>query len=440
MKSTATNNVFNVGSLKYGDYADVIKAFLWVKKAALKARLEMGKINEEQALPLIKACDRLMSSSVKDLFTGCIYGGSKDVLNAEIDSAILREIPKENLDMCRKELHLSLSVNACTATASEIVRHLGLKKLILASEHFTEVLLQKAKAFQNVEKLGRLGLRDYLPTSLGDQFLGYASGMQRLLERLKEDYSRPIVSLIGSDEIGTTNNSNRVYASHAAQKLSLLLQWPVQVAENFNDRLIANDSLMLSHAIAQAVSVQVWRVAHDIRLMCSGPRGGLQEITVPAVAPGSSIMPGKLNPVIAEMVFTTVDQVDANHTGLVMAMKSGWLEGGNSSFVPLRSFINSTDLLARTMISFADLCIQGITANEKRCSDLVNRSLALVLLVKNKIGEQKAKEVVKLAIERDCTVKEAYLALHVLPETEISKIFSAGGNEPASSEPFPEKK
>lgn len=179
---------------------------------------------------------------------------------------------------------------------------------------------------------------------------------------------------------------------------------------------------LLAHASVQALSTVVWRIARDIRMMCSGPRAGLQEINVPAVAPGSSIMPGKLNPVIAEMVFTTADQVDANHAGLSLAQKSGWLEGGMSSFVPIRSLMNSCDLLARTMDSFAELCLKGIRLNKEHSLKHAQRSLALAWIVELYTDKETARKVYEHAKTHNLTIKESALRLNVLPEEVIKSI------------------
>ncbi len=180
--------------------------------------------------------------------------------------------------------------------------------------------------------------------------------------------------------------------------------------------------LLTAHALIQAVSTALWRVARDVRMMCSGPRAGLQEITVPAVAPGSSIMPGKLNPVIAEMVFTTVDQVDANHSGLTMAQKSGWLEGNHASFIPIRSIMNSADLLARTMDTFGKLCIQGITVNTEHNRLHAEQSLALTKVLSLFTGNEAAQKAYRLAKEEGLTIKEAALKLSLLDQTVLNEI------------------
>lgn len=428
MSTQKYNAIFDIGSYTYADYPDWIKAVALTKKACFNSAAELGLIEPNKAQVLTVACDSLLRHPYKEKFAVCLYGGSKDVFMRAFNQALFEVASSDVPTLTSEDLTIYRSINAVVSTSTEVVRIFELKKILEAAQRFAHVLETKAEEFKDVQKLGRIGLSDYLPVTVGWEFAGYACGVRRLINKIQHELNIPILSTLGHDEIGSPKDFKQNFGQHANNHLSKMTGQQVENA-NAADALIAGDNLITAHAVIQALSNQIWRVARDIRLMCSGPRGGLQEITVPAVAPGSSIMPGKLNPVIAEMVFTTIDQVDANHAGLVMALKSGWLEGGNSSFIPIRSLIKSADLLARTMDCFSELCIKEITVNPEHCKHLVEQSLALITLVKNMINEETAKKIVLYAKENRCSVPQACLALKAIPKNQLNAIFGNIGLE-----------
>ena len=198
---------------------------------------------------------------------------------------------------------------------------------------------------------------------------------------------------------------------------------PIHTEEDLYDGMMATDGLVIAHAHLQALATLVWKVARDIRLLGSGPRAGFGEINLPAVAPGSSIMPGKVNPVIPEMVFLSTDRVCANHAGLVSGVLSGWLELGTSSGIPIKSFIESADLISRTMRVFADKCIKGITANRKHCLDMTEKSTSLATMVSALFGYEIGTKIAHIAIDEGITCKEAAKKANVLPDSVIEELF-----------------
>ena len=228
---------------------------------------------------------------------------------------------------------------------------------------------------------------------------------------------------MGGTAVGTGMSCLPGFRQVIAQHLSDVCGRPIETEEDLFDGMMATDGLVIAHAHVQALATLVWKMARDIRLLASGPRAGFGEINLPAVAPGSSIMPGKVNPVIPEMVFLTTDRVSANHTGLVAGILSGWLELGTSSGILVKSFIESCDLLARSMRIFAAKCIDGITANREHCREMTEMSTSLATMVSTLFGYEVGTKIAHLAIDENITCKEAAKRSGLLPDEAVEELF-----------------
>ncbi len=418
-------NQFNIRSYQYKDFPELVRALFTVKKATLKASLNLGRFDGEDLQTLILACEKSLESKNWSSLGISVYAGSKGYLLQAIDNEILLNTGIKSggdIERLQKILSRCASSNAFVITANELVIRQNLQKLAASCERFTEVLENKAREFKQTVKIGRLGLQDYLPMTLGEQFCGYAFGIRRLKNEIETKAKEFHFNAIGINEMGTLAFYDDQLAKESSLLLSEIYGYSVTSFENSFDAVMDCSRLLTAHALVQALSTAVWRVARDVRMMCSGPRAGLQEITVPAVAPGSSIMPGKLNPVIAEMVFTTADQVDANHAGLSTAQKSGWLEGNHASFVPIRAMMNSADLLARTMDTFANLCVKGITVNTEHNRHHAEDSLALATVLSLFTDDNAAEQAYKLAQNEGLTIKEATHKLGLMDQEALDEI------------------
>ena len=413
----------SIQGYQYKDYPELINAIITVKKASFIACKKLHRYDAITLNTLIDVCDKLLSQTNISQMKVSVYAGLKGTLNAIVNECLLKHLDEKKSDYL-KVLQSEVSVNAVITTATNIVVRENLLKLAQSCGHFTEVLHSKAKEFENTVKVGRIGLQDYLPMTYGEEFEGYAYGVEKLKVQLIQKANEFNQNALGINELGSQSFFDQRLNEDSTAVLSELKQYKFRPFENLFDSVIGTSDLLLAHATVQALSTVIWKIARDVRTMCSGPRAGLCEITVPAVAPGSSIMPGKLNPVIAEMVFTTVDQVDANHAGLSIAQKSGWLEGGHGSFVPLRSLMNSCDLLARTMNVFADLCIKGITVNTTHNEKHASSSLALAKVLEIFTDKTTVDQVYEFAQANRCSIEEAACKLKVLPESEIHDILN----------------
>ena len=411
--------MFNISSLSYKDFNSLIDAILWIKIAFAKNNATYGFISESAKECICSTCSQYIDYQDKKVILPNIYAGSKYILCHSIDRLILDTDSQIRLE----DLNCHQSVNGVVNSAFEMVVYQELEKILQACDYFKNTLQHQIEKFKGVNKLGRLGLKDHFPTTLDCQFKGYLLGIERLERNIRfQQASWKNVSL-GADEIGRPLELPEQYLTDITKVLSSLCVHKLSHCDDYVDAIGNNDKLVITHAHIQALSNLVWKIARDLRLLCSGPRGGFQEITLPAVAPGSSIMPGKLNPVIAEMVFNTADQVDANHSGLNLALKSGWLEGGNNSFVPIRSFINSTDLLSRTMMCFAQRCIEGIDVNNEQCTELAKKSLAVTVIVEALMGKEKTQSLLDQATKTNSSLESVFRKAKALPEAICDELF-----------------
>lgn len=320
-------------------------------------------------------------------------------------------------------MNMCQSTNDLIPSAKEMVVYDEMGKVIKAAEYFAEVLRSKADEFADVIKMGRTCLQDAVPMTLGQEFGAFAHAAERLVKRLKTEQARWNQSCIGGTCVGTGMGCMPGFRAVIDKHLSEVCGRPIHTEEDLYDGMMATDGLVIAHAHLQALATLVWKVARDIRLLGSGPRAGFGEINLPAVAPGSSIMPGKVNPVIPEMVFLSTDRVCANHAGLVSGVLSGWLELGTSSGIPIKSFIESADLISRTMRVFADKCIKGITANRKHCLDMTEKSTSLATMVSALFGYEIGTKIAHIAIDEGITCKEAAKKANVLPDSVIEELF-----------------
>lgn len=398
----------------YADMPLLIKALAVVHEAYVAAAVEAKLIAEDEAEVATAFSQAIKDGCYHEFFKVGVYAGIKATLLACFDNAFEHYAKKhlcaDKADHLCQTMTACAGVNARVRTACHLAYRESLEKVIASCEHFYSVLSAKACKFQDVVKPARVGLQDHLPITLADEFRGYACALLRLTSWLKEDRDRFNVAAFGLNDVGLPDG-NDALANLALSHLSRLTSQAMLLPSEPFDVFVAGDTELIAHAKIQALSNLMWRIARDLRILCSGPRGGIQEITLPAVAPGSSIMPGKLNPVIAEMVFSTVDQVDANHAALVLAQKTGWLEGGSAAVMPIKCFMDSADLLSRTMDSFANLCIKGIEANVDHCADLAEQSLLCAKYIEQQCGKDAAGKVFDTALAKGCSVKQAALLL-----------------------------
>ena len=294
--------------------------------------------------------------------------------------------------------------------------------LIPALDELRRALRQKEKAFSRIVKIGRTHTQDATPLTLGQEFSGYAAQVENGLTRLRVAVKELYPLAQGDTAVGTGLNSKPKFAKSFARHVAKITKLPFTSAPNKFEALAAHDAMVFSHSAINTVAASLFKIANDIRLLGSGPRSGLGELILPENEPGSSIMPGKVNPTQCEAMTMVCCQVFGNHTAITIGGSQGHFE--LNVYKPLLAYcmIHSIQLLADASRSFTENCVEGIRADEKRIRDLMQRSLMLVTALAPKIGYDNAAKVAKEAHARGTTLKEEALRLGFVTAAEFDRL------------------
>ena len=342
-------------SITWSTYPAYPRAILSILQVIGTAKSKIGLVSEDTSRAIEEAIQEVIQAS----FDWKILGVSDLSLTKKILEEVIAKIPEKLQPEAREALTAGYSPYALFLTAKEYVILRELRLLLDSTSNLKKILLQKAQAFSEERTYARDHLRDadeinFSTVSEQDELISCS------LNRWNINY---LISYRPGLEEAPTNISG--FQSALRQELEKQFELKLDNLPGYLDFLNFGVKLLNSHALLQGLSTQVWRIANDLRIRASGPRGGLSEITLPAVAPGSSIMPGKLNPIIAEMIYGTCDQVDADHAGISMSLKSGWLETAATSSLSLKAYLQSVELLRRSIDCFTNLCISGVEINKK---------------------------------------------------------------------------
>jgi fumarate hydratase class II len=288
-------------------------------------------------------------------------------------------------------------------------------------EKLKKTLTEKSAAFQSVVKIGRTHLMDATPLTLGQEFSGYVSQLEHGIKALKNTFSHLSELALGGTAVGTGINTPEGYGEKVADYIAKFTGLPFITAKNKFEALAAHDAIVETHSALKQIAVSLNKIANDIRLMASGPRSGIGEINIPANEPGSSIMPGKVNPTQCEAMTMVCAQVMGNDVAIGIGGLQGHYE--LNVFKPLMAanIIQSARLIGDACLSFSENCVLGIEPNHKRIEELVNNSLMLVTALNTKIGYYKAAEIANKAHEEGTTLKQAALSLGYLTSQEFDK-------------------
>jgi fumarate hydratase class II len=302
--------------------------------------------------------------------------------------------------------------------------HIAAYKMVVETtlpgvQKLRDALHQKAEAFKNVVKIGRTHLMDATPLTLGQEFSGYVSQLDHGLKALQNTMDHLSELALGGTAVGTGINTPAGYATEVASFIAEFTGLPFKTADNKFEALAAHDAIVETHGALKQLAVSLNKIANDIRLMASGPRSGIGELIIPANEPGSSIMPGKVNPTQCEALTMVCAQVMGNDVAITVAGTQGHYE--LNVFKPLMAanILQSARLLGDACVSFTDNCVLGIEPNHNRINELVQNSLMLVTALNTKIGYYKAAEIANKAHKEGSTLKEASLALGYLTEEEF---------------------
>ena len=411
---------------------EFIRAYGILKKAAATVNESFGSLDSEIASTIRNAADEVVEGKLDDHFPLVVWQtGSGTQTNMNVNEVIAnRAIEMLGGELGSKDpVHPNDHVNMSQSTndtfpstiniaAVETVAH----QLIPALEKLQKSLAAKADEFHDIIKLGRTHLQDATPLSLGQEFSGYASMVDHGITRVKNAIEHCYELAMGGTAVGTGINSVAGFGEAAAKEISNLTGLPFVTALNKFEALGGQDSIVELSSALKTVAVSLNKIANDIRWLGSGPRSGIGEISLPTNEPGSSIMPGKVNPTQAEAMTMVCTQVIGNDITITMAGASGNFELNVYRPVIAFNIIQSIRLLSEVSVSFADNCVDGIEANEDRIHSNLHNSLMLVTALNPHIGYDKAAEVAKKAHKENTTLKEAIIDLGYMSGDDFDKL------------------
>ncbi|GJQ58459.1 MAG: aspartate ammonia-lyase [Candidatus Scalindua sp. AMX11] len=409
------------------------KSMVYIKKAAAKVNNELGCLSKERSEMIIQAADRILKGEFQDQFVVDVYqAGAGTSCNMNVNE-VIANIAIEGLGGSKGDYSLvhpndhvncGQSTNDVFPTAMRIAALLVLKELIPIMDEFVDVLDRKAEEFNTVIKSGRTHLQDAAPIRLGQEFSGYADSVSKSAERI-ENASASLHELgIGGTAVGTGINTHPEYARRIIRELQELTKIPVRGAANRFEAMQSSASIAELSSSLKVFVVELIRIANDLRIMSSGPRTGLSEINLPAVQPGSSIMPAKVNPVMAEMLNMVCFSVIGNDLAITMAAQAGQLE--LNVMMPLMQYklLDSISIIANALKAFINKCASGITANRERCYQYAINSFALVTALNPYIGYSNAADVANESRLTGKPIKEIVLKRGLMSKKKLEQILS----------------
>jgi len=410
----------------------LIHAFGVQKKAAAQTNMELGALKQRLGKAIIAAANEVLNGKLDDHFPLAVWQtGSGTQTNMNANEVIAnRAIQKLGGKMGSKQpihpndhVNMSQSSNDSFPTAMHIATVEEINcKLVPALKEMQKALAAKALSFAGLTKIGRTHLQDATPLTLGQEFSGYATQINYGLDRIKGCLPRLLQLAQGGTAVGTGLNAKPAFARIFARNVAKITGHRFVTAPNKFEALAAHDAIVEASGALNTLAVSLMKIANDIRLLSSGPRCGIGELSLPANEPGSSIMPGKVNPTQSEALTMVAAQVIGNHTAISVAGASGHFELNVFKPVMIYNLLQSIQLLADASQSFTKNCIVGIKPNKERIDQLLNKSLMLVTALNPHIGYDNAAKVAMKAHAEDTTLKAAALALGLLTEKEFDRV------------------
>ncbi len=424
-------------SLRYFDIGEdvmppeLISAFGVLKKAAALVNHDLGKLSDEQTKHITEAADRVIAGELNAHFPLRVWqtgSGTQTNMNAnEVISNVAIEASGGVMGS-KKPIHpndhvnMSQSSNDTFPTAMHIAAALRLKQVLIpAVEQLRDTLRAKAEEFREVVKIGRTHLQDATPITVGQEFSGWVALLDRDIARLELGLDGLYDLAIGGTAVGTGINAHPEFAERAARKIAELTGLPFRSHPNKFAALSAHDELVAASGMLKTLAASLMKIANDVRWLASGPRCGLGEITIPENEPGSSIMPGKVNPTQCEAITMVAAQVMGNDAAIGFAGSQGNFELNVFKPVIIYNFLHSVRLLADSCRSFRDFCAEGIEVNRSQVAEYVQNSLMLVTALSPVVGYDKSAKIAHTAHVQGLSLREATIQLGFLTEAEFDQ-------------------
>lgn len=410
---------------------EIIYAFAYLKKAAAYANTDLGVLGADKRDLIAKVCDEILDGKLDDQFPLVIWQtGSGTQSNMNVNEVISnRALVLDGGKLGEKspihpndDVNKSQSSNDTFPTALHIAAYKKMVEHTLSSaEKLQQALDQKAKEFKDIVKIGRTHLQDATPLTLGQEFSGYAAQVDYAIKAVKATLPHLAQLALGGTAVGTGLNTPKGYDVKVAEYISQFTGFEFETAPNKFEALASNDAIVGTHGALNQMAVALFKIANDIRLLGSGPRSGIGELLLPENEPGSSIMPGKVNPTQNEAMTMVCTQVVGNNATITFAGSSGHYELNVFKPVLAANFLQSGQLLGDACVSFTEHCVSGIKPNLKRIKELVDNSLMLVTALNTHIGYEKSAYIAKAAHKNGTSLREEAIKSGYLTGEEFDK-------------------
>ena len=411
---------------------EVIRAFAVLKKAAALTNQEAGVLDAAKATLIAQVCDEILAGKLDDQFPLVVWQtGSGTQSNMNVNEVVANRahvLQGGKLTDEKKVLHPNDDVNKSQSsndtfpTAMHIAAYQKLvEETIPALEALRDAFQAKSEAFMDVVKIGRTHFMDATPVTVGQELSGYVSQLDHGIRAIRNSLAHLTELALGGTAVGTGLNTPAGYAVNVAKHIAELTGYPFVTAENKFEALAAHDAIVEAHGALKTVACSLMKIGNDIRMLASGPRSGIGELIIPANEPGSSIMPGKVNPTQAEALTMAMAQVVGNDVAVNVGGMTGHFELNVFKPMMIYNLLQSAQLIADASNSFNTNCIAGLEVNKSRIQEHLNNSLMLVTALNTKIGYDNAATIAKKAYAEDKTLKEAAVELGMLTAEEFDE-------------------
>ncbi|MCY0965746.1 aspartate ammonia-lyase [Parathalassolituus penaei] len=424
---------FAITGVPISHFPELIRALALVKMAAARANLDLGNISEARADAIIEACQDVAGGYLHDQFVvDLIQGGAGTSTNMNANE-VIANLALEKLGYAKgdyqhlhpnDDVNCSQSTNDAYPTAACLAIQFAAEPLEKTITSLVAALRAKGEEFADVVKMGRTQLQDAVPMTLGQEFEAFAVNLSEDIDRLHEVCRLLCEVNLGGTAIGTGINTHPDYAGLAIGYLAEFSGKPMVPAANLVEATSDMGAFVMFSGVLRRFAIKLSKMANDLRLLSSGPRTGFGEISLPAMQPGSSIMPGKVNPVIPEAVNQTAFQVIANDLAVTLAAEAGQLQLNAMEPLIIYNLLNSMRMLGAACTMLEDRCIKGIEANRERCAELLNISIGSITALVPHIGYANASRIAQTALHSGSTVRELVLAEGLLDEAELENLLS----------------
>ena len=410
---------------------EVIRAFAMVKKSAALVNQKLGKLPEEKAGAIVEVADEILNGKLDEHFPLVVWQtGSGTQTNMNVNEVIafranerLKQQGSQSRVHPNDDVNQSQSSNDTFPTAMHVAGVLAIDEHVLpALGKLKDALADKVVEFQDIIKIGRTHLQDATPLTLGQEVSGWHRMLEKCETMLEESMKSMLELAIGGTAVGTGINAHPEFGERVAEQISVLTNKKFLSAANKFHALTSHDEMVYVHGVLKALAADLMKIANDVRWLASGPRSGIGELIIPANEPGSSIMPGKVNPTQSEAVTMVACQVMGNDAVIGFAASQGNFELNVFKPVIIYNFLQSCRLLGDAMDSFRERCIVGLTANMEVIQQNMEKSLMLVTALNPHIGYENAAKIAKLAHGKGLTLKEAALELNLLTEKQFAEM------------------